>query len=91
MTWSTDDLEQIRNVTPPTTDDLAWLRGAWPVSCPVCQGEGSVYRMTRAYQAMATAATGGFGWTGQTHEWRACHPCNGTGLLKQRTPEDDQC
>lgn len=50
--------------------------------CPVCDGEGRVYRMTSAYEMVATQASGGtFGWTGQTHEWRECRACGGSGLL----------
>lgn len=61
--------------------------------CPVCGGEGRVYRMTTAYETMATQAAGSsFGWTGQTHEWRTCHACGGSGLLPavllRDTPED---
>lgn len=51
--------------------------------CPVCSGEGRVYRMTAAYEAMAGRAPGGmFSWAGPTHEWRTCRVCDGAGLLK---------
>jgi DnaJ-class molecular chaperone len=50
--------------------------------CPMCQGEGRVYRMTAAYEAMATSAPGTFGWTGSTHEWRTCRICSGKGLVR---------
>jgi len=55
------------------------------VMCPVCLGEGRVYRMTAAYEATAAAAAGGsFGWTGPTHEWRSCKPCLGQGVFPPR-------
>lgn len=51
--------------------------------CPVCEGEGRVFRMTPAYEAMAATAAGRtFGWTGETHEWRPCHACKGLGMVK---------
>ena len=54
-----------------------------PVICPACNGEGRVYRMTPAFEAMSQQAMGGsFGWTGQTHQWRQCHPCKGEGVLR---------
>ena len=39
--------------------------------CPACGGDGKVFRMTDS----------SFGWTGPTHEWRACHACGGRGVL----------
>ena len=56
-------------------------------ACPVCNGEGRVFRMTPGYEAMAVAANGNpFSWIGTTHEWRLCKPCSGTGLLPPALP-----
>jgi DnaJ-class molecular chaperone len=53
-------------------------------ACPVCNGEGRVYRMTGSYEAMVAQAAGGsFGWTGPTHEWRPCRACAGRGVLSE--------
>jgi hypothetical protein len=50
--------------------------------CPACDGDGKVMRMTDAYAGMVAVANGQpFGWTGETHEWRTCRVCGGTGLL----------
>jgi len=49
--------------------------------CPMCNGEGRVYRWTPAYEAAATEAGGrSFSWTGPTHEWRTCRICDGKGI-----------
>ncbi len=57
------------------------------VACPVCNGEGRVFRMTPEYEAMANIANGdSFAWIGTTHEWRSCKPCGGTGLLPAALP-----
>jgi len=59
-------------------------------ACPVCLGEGRVYRMTASYEAMATNASGGsFGWTGPTHEWRTCRVCDGKGILAAAPAQPD--
>jgi hypothetical protein len=58
--------------------------------CPVCNGEGRVYRMTPAYEVVVAQSVGNFSWTGPTHEWRRCIPCGGTGLIKPPLlPDDD--
>ena len=49
--------------------------------CPVCKGEGQVYRMTPAYEAMVTQANASFGWTAETHEWRPCPLCYGAKVI----------
>jgi uncharacterized C2H2 Zn-finger protein len=52
-------------------------------ACPVCNGEGKVFRMTDSYRAVVAEANGNsFGWTGPTHEWRTCHACGGSGLIR---------
>jgi hypothetical protein len=52
------------------------------IACPVCYGEGKVYRMTPFYESMTTQAQGEtFGWTGATHEWRICPACRGSCVI----------
>lgn len=59
--------------------------------CPVCGGEGRVYRRTPAYEAMVAAATG---WTfrgsARRNWWRECNPCGGSGLISAPLAEADR-